>query len=88
MKEEAENRPEYLRSTITQKMKEKEVQRITDQLRLTHTALNIASDHVAKRKDERYQTDFNQTKQTGLYAFQKQQQAIRYETKNNKGTQN
>jgi hypothetical protein len=30
MKEEAENRPEYLRSTITQKMKEKEVQRIAD----------------------------------------------------------
>jgi hypothetical protein len=35
-------------------MKEKEVQRITDKLRLTHTAINIASDHVAKRKDERY----------------------------------
>lgn len=69
MKEETENRPDYLRSTITQKMKEKELQRITDQLRLTHTAINLTSDHVAKRKDERYETDFNATKQTGLYAF-------------------
>ena len=67
--EEEQNKPEYLRATITQKMKEKELQRIEDKVHMTHTALEIANDHVTKRKDERYETGFNKTRQTGYFAY-------------------
>ena len=79
MKEENQNRPEYLRATITQKLKEKELQRIEDKVRFTHTAEFIATDHINRRKDERFETNFNQTKQTGLYAVKKQQLAQKTE---------
>jgi len=68
MRDEAQNRPEYLRATITQKMKEHEIQRIEDKVNMTQTALNIAQDHVTKRKDERFETGFNKTRQTGYFA--------------------
>jgi hypothetical protein len=66
-KDEAASRPEYLRATIAQKMKEHEVQRIQDKLFQTTTALSIAQAHVSQRKDERFETGFNKTKMTGLY---------------------
>lgn len=68
MKDEAQNRPEYLRATITQKMKEHEIQRIDDKVTMQHTALNIAQNHVTARKDERFETGFNKTRQTGYFA--------------------
>jgi hypothetical protein len=49
-------------------MKEHEIQRIEDKVHMTHTALNIANDHVNKRKDERFETGFNKTRQTGYFA--------------------
>lgn len=42
MRDEEQNKPEYLRATITQKMKEHELQRIADKLSMTNTAMNIA----------------------------------------------
>lgn len=50
--------------------------------------MNIATEHVAKRKDERFETDFTQTKNTGLFAYKKQQQTIKYETKKTQGNTN
>jgi hypothetical protein len=35
---------------------------------MTSTALNIANEHVNKRKDERLETGFNKTRQTGYFA--------------------
>lgn len=78
MRDEAQNRPEYLRATITQKMKEHELQRIEDKVHMTHTAQHIAQDHVAARKDERFETGFNKTRQTGYFAHKQMQQSIKY----------
>ena len=44
---------------------------------MTHTALNIANDHVSKRKDERFETGFNKTRQTGYFAHKQMQQTLR-----------
>jgi hypothetical protein len=59
-------------------MKEHEVQRIQDKVHLTNTALNIAQDHVSKRKDERFETGFNKTSQTGYFAHKQMQQSLKY----------
>ena len=48
-------------------MKEHEIQRIEDKVHMTHTALNIANDHVNKRKDERFETGFNKTNRISLF---------------------
>jgi hypothetical protein len=62
MRDEEQNKPEYLRATITQKMKEHELQRIEDKVTMTQTALKISNDHVHTRKDERFETGFNKTR--------------------------
>jgi hypothetical protein len=78
MKDEAMNRPEYLRATITQKMKEHEIQRIDDKVTMQNTALNIAQTHVSVRKDERFETGFNKTRQTGYFAQKTLNQSLKY----------
>jgi len=85
MRDEEQNKPEYLRATITQKMKEHELQRIADKLSMTNTAMNIAQEHVIKRKDERFETGFNKTRQTGLFAQRQMQQTLKY-TQNQSNT--
>lgn len=47
-------------------------------MHLTNTALNIAQDHVSKRKDERFETGFNKTSQTGYFAHKQMQQSLKY----------
>lgn len=43
---------------------------------MTATALNIAQEHDAKRKDERFETGFNKTRQTGIFAQRQVQQSM------------
>ena len=68
-------------------MKENEIQRRPDNLRMTNTALNIANEHVNKRKDERFETGFNKTRQTGYFAHKQIERNLKY-SKENRTTQN
>ena len=71
MKDEEENLPDFAKATITKKMKDHEVQRIADETTQKFTAKTIASEHNTMRKTKRIESNFQNTRMTGLFAAQK-----------------
>lgn len=68
LKDEDETMPDYARQTITGKMKDKELQRIPDEVTQKMTAHSIVSAHQTMRKTQRVDEGFTNTRRTGYFA--------------------